>query len=152
MGLYFEEYVDLGVGHTWVSPGRTVAEADVNLFAGLTGDIHPQHTDAEYGKASPYGERIAHGYFTASLASGLAYRIGLDEGTSHAVLSTSWRFPAPVKFGDTLRVVVTLTEARPSKKHPEMGIIARRYDVENQRREIVAVGEIAIMCKRRPAR
>lgn len=151
MGLYFEEYERLGKGHRWTSPGRTVAEGDINLFAGLTGDIHPLHTDAEYAKASPYGARIAHGYFTASLASGLAYRVGLDEGTSQAVLSTAWKFPAPVMLGDTLRVVITLVDLRPSRKHPTMGIVTRRYDVENQRGDVVAVGDIAILCKRRPA-
>lgn len=152
MGIWFEDYEALGPGHCWISPARTVGEGDVNLFAGLTGDLHPQHLDAEYGKASPYGERIAHGYFTASLASGLAYRVGLDEGTSHAILSTSWKFTAPVKFGDTLRVVMTLVETRPSRKHPDMGIINRKYDVQNQRGDTVAIGDIVILCRRRPSK
>lgn len=150
MGLFFEDYEALQAGHRWSSPGRTISEGDIMTFAGLTGDLHPLHTDATAAKESSYGERIAHGYLTASMAAGLAYRVGLDEGTAFAVLSTGWRFTRPVMIGDTIRVSIELVEVRPSKKHPAHGIVVRKYEVQNQRKEIVAIGDIAILCCRRP--
>ena len=150
MGLYYEDYENLPVGHRWASPGRTITEGDIMTFAGMTGDLHPLHTDARVAKESTYGERIAHGYLTASMASGLAYRVGLDEGTSFAVLATGWKFKLPVKIGDTLRVDVTLTQVRSSQTHPAHGIVFRTYDVMNQRDELVASGDIVILCSRRP--
>ena len=149
MGLYYEDYESLQAGHCWVSPGRTISEGDIMVFAGLTGDLHPLHTDATVAKESVYGERIAHGYLTASMASGLAYREGLDEGTAVAVLATSWKFTLPVKIGDTIRVNVILGQVRPSKKHSGQGIVFRNYEVMNQRDELVAIGDIVILCSRR---
>lgn len=156
MPLYHEDYETLPVGHRWTSPGRTVAERDIVAFGGMTGDLHPLHTDAEAARDSAYGERIAHGHptaslATASLAAGHAYRIGLDEGTAHALLNVNWTFRQPVRIGDTIRVSVLLTGARPSRGHPDKGVVLRRYEVESQRREVVAIGEVAMLCRRRPA-
>ena len=150
MGLYYEDYASLEPGHRWMSPGRTVSEADIMAFAGLTGDFHPLHVDAHFAAQSAYGERIAHGYLTASLAAGLAYRVGLDEGTAWAFLSTSWRFGKPVLIGDTLRVEVELVEVRPSRSQPHCGVVVRRYHARNQRGEPVATGDVALLCLRRP--
>jgi len=68
-GRYFEE---MTVGDTVKSPGRTITETDIMLFAGPTGDYNPLHTDAEYAKTTIYGKRIAHGLLGLSVASGLA--------------------------------------------------------------------------------
>ena len=149
MGLFFEDYEALGPGHAWRSPGRTIAESDIMTFAGMTGDLHPLHTDARAAKESSYGERIAHGFLTASMAAGLAYRVGLDEGTAFAVLSTAWKFTLPVMIGDSIYVKVTLMEVRASRKHPAHGIVVRKYEVCNQRDEAVAIGDIAMLCRRR---
>ena len=59
--LYFEDYT---LGERFVSPARTITEADIINFASLTGDWHPLHTDVEYAKSTPFGERIAHGMLT----------------------------------------------------------------------------------------
>lgn len=150
MTLFLEDDEALEPGHRWTSPGRTVSESDIALFGGMTGDLHPLHTGAEAARASGYGERIAHGYLTASLAAGLAYRIGLDEGSSNALLNIGWTFRRPVRIGDTIRVHVELTSARPSRSHPGRGVVLRRYEVENQAKEVVAVGEVAMLCNRRP--
>ena len=150
MGLYFEDYEALDIGHRWTSPGRTVTESDIVTFAGMTGDFHPLHTDAHAARQSAYGERIAHGHLTAAIAAGLAYRVGLDEGTAFAVLSTTWRFTLPVMIGDTIRVAVVLVEARASRKHPSHGVVLRKYEVRNQRDGVVAVCDIAILCMRKP--
>ncbi|MGD8731958.1 MAG: MaoC/PaaZ C-terminal domain-containing protein, partial [Anaerolineales bacterium] len=57
-GLYFEEF---DIGQKILSPGRTVTESDVMLFAGISGDYTTIHTDAEFSKTTPFGERVAHG-------------------------------------------------------------------------------------------
>lgn len=151
MAFYYEDYEALELGHAWTSRGRTIGESDILTFAGMTGDFHPLHTDAEAARASGYGERIAHGYLTASIAAGLAYRVGLDEETAYALLHIGWTFALPVRIGDTIRVRIILTGRRGSKSHPAHGVVQRRYEVENQRNEGVATGEVVILCKRRAA-
>ena len=66
MPMYFE---DFQVGQRFTTPARTVTEADVVNFAGVSGDYNPIHTDAEFAKNTPFGQRIAHGLYTASLIS-----------------------------------------------------------------------------------
>ncbi len=92
-GLYFEEFT---LGQEIDSPARTVTEADVMLFAGLSGDYNPLHTDVEYARDTPYGERIAHGLLGLSIASGLAARAGFIEGTTLAF--TAWNGSSRHRF------------------------------------------------------
>lgn len=137
------------VGEKFVSPGRTITEADIVMFAALTGDWTELHTNAEYVKKTIFGQRIAHGLLTLSVASGLALRarrmstlevmafLGLD----------NVRFTAPVFIGDTIWVESEVVEARPSKSRPGAGIIRFRNVVRNQRNEVVATYETAIMVR-----
>ena len=79
-GKYFEDFV---IGEEFESPGRTITEADVMMFAGLSGDYNQVHTDEEYCKEhSIYKTRIAHGLFGLALVEGLKFREGLFEGTA----------------------------------------------------------------------
>ena len=71
--VFFEDYQ---VGELLVSPGRTITETDIILFAGLTGDWHPIHTNVEYAKKTMFGERIAHGMLGLSVGSALIFRLG----------------------------------------------------------------------------
>ena len=80
-GMYFEEFE---IGSEVFSPGRTISEADIVNFAGLSGDYNQLHTDAEFAKGTPFGKRIAHGLLVLSIASGLAARLGFIEGTALA--------------------------------------------------------------------
>jgi acyl dehydratase len=137
------------VGEKFVSPGRTITEADIVMFAALTGDWTELHTNAEYVKKTIFGQRIAHGLLTLSVASGLALRarrmstlevmafLGLD----------NVRFTAPVFIGDTIWVESEVVEARPSKSRPGAGIIRFRNVVRSQRNEVVATYETAIMVR-----
>ncbi len=77
-GMYFEEFQ---VGQRIISRGRTVTESDIVTFAGLSGDYTQIHTDTEFSKNTPYGQRIAHGLLGLSIASGLAMQTGVLEGT-----------------------------------------------------------------------
>jgi acyl dehydratase len=143
---------DFKVGEKAVSPGRTVTEADIVMFAGLSGDWNELHTNAEFMKDSPFGQRIAHGLLTLSIASGLALR---TKGTTPVEILAflgmdKVRFTAPVFIGDTIRVEAEVIEARPSKSMPGAGILKFKNTVKNQRDENVATWETAIMVSMRP--
>ena len=85
---YFEE---IEVGEEFESPGRTVTETDIVLFAGLSGDYNVLHTDAEFMKKSIFGERIAHGLLGLAIQSGLFYRTGRVFATL-AFVGLKWKF------------------------------------------------------------
>ena len=102
MGLYFEEFF---VGQKVTTVGRTVTEYDVMTFAGLSGDYNQIHTDAEFSKGTQIGQRIAHGILGLSIASGLAMRTGILEGTVIVFREiTEWKFVKPVFINDTIHV------------------------------------------------
>ena len=135
------------VGEKTISPGRTVAEADIVMFAGISGDWNELHTNAEYMKNSPFGQRIAHGMLTLSIASGLSLR-----GRRHQALEVlaflgmdNVRFTVPVFIGDTIRVESEVLETRSSKSRPETGIIKLKNTVKNQKDETVATWETVLM-------
>lgn len=109
-GKYFEEFE---TGMTFVSPGRTVTESDIVTFAGLSGDYTQIHTDVEFSKSTPVGQRVAHGLLGLSIASGLAVRTGALEGTVIAFREIcEWKFIKPVFIGDTVRVSLHVLETK----------------------------------------
>jgi acyl dehydratase len=98
LGSCYEETV---VGRTWRSPGRTITETDVTLFAMLSGDWYPLHVDKEYAARSWAGERIAHGVLTLAIMSGA---IPIAEADLQAFLSIDHcQFRQPVRIGDSIR-------------------------------------------------
>lgn len=146
-GLYFEEFT---LGQEIDSPARTVTEADVMLFAGLSGDYNPLHTDVEYARETPYGERIAHGLLGLSIASGLAARAGFIEGTTLAFTGLEWKFKAPVLFGDTIRLRARVARLRPVARMGG-GLVVFEVTVRNQRDETVQQGEWTLLIRSQPA-
>ena len=142
--LYFD---DIHVGAEYESPGRTVTEADIVLFAGLSGDYNVLHTDAEHMKASIFGERIAHGLLVLGIQGGLLGR-AMPECAGLSLVALRWKFRGPIKIGDTIRVRARVTAARESDK-PEWGIIALERRVVNQRGELVQEGETEHLIERR---
>jgi len=142
---YFEDYA---VGDEFTTPGRTVTEADVVMFAGLTGDYNRLHTDAEYMKDSIFGERIAHGLLGLALVNGLKYRTDVDSDGVLAFLGLTWKFSGPIKLGDTIHAVVRISSKRETSK-PDRGLMVQAIQVLNQRGEVVQEGEFTTMLKRR---
>jgi len=145
---------DFKVGEKAVSPGRTITEADIVMFAGISGDWSELHTNEDYMKRSPFGQRIAHGMLTLSIASGLSLRT-----SDHPLIEIlaflgmdNVRFTAPVFIGDTIRVESEVIEARPSNSRPEAGILKFKNIVKNQREETVATWETALMVSTRPSK
>ncbi len=146
MPKYFD---DCAVGDRIVTAARTITETDVVQFAQLTGDWNPIHTDVEFARASPYGERLAHGLLGLSVAVGLLDRTGTFSGSAIANLGVEdWRFKGPIKIGDTLRCVVTITDVRPASDGSR-GIVGRRFELLNQRDEVVQEGRSPVLLKRR---
>jgi 3-hydroxybutyryl-CoA dehydratase len=108
-GYYFE---DLEVGMT-ASFGKTITEADVLMFAGISGDINPSHINEEFARTTRMETRVAHGMLTASLISAV---LGCKlPGPGCLYLNQTSNFRAPVKLGDTVTARVLLSGLRPEK-------------------------------------
>lgn len=136
-GMFFEEFE---VGQRITSPGRTITEADVVTFAGLSGDSNAIHTDAEFAKGTAFGQRVAHGLLGVSIVSGLAMRTGIMEGTVIAFREIKdWKFSLPVFIGDTIHVILDVKE---KKAMPRLGggSILLSLDVRNQDDQTVMKG------------
>lgn len=146
-GLYFEEFE---VGQSIKTAGRTVTESDIVLFAGLSGDFNRIHTDAEFGKETAFGQRVAHGLLGLSIASGLVVQTGMMEGTIMAFREVNtWKFIKPIFIGDTIHVVV---EVKETKAIPRIagGSIVIELDVRNQDGDAVMKGTWTALISSRP--
>ena len=144
-------YEDLSVGLSFRSPGRTITDADVVGFAGLSGDFNPIHTDAVFADDTIYGQRVVYGLLGLSIATGLLDRTGVFSGSAIAMLGIKdWAFTAPVFIGDTIRLRLTIEDVRPSSSKPDRGAVQRRFDLLNQRDELVQTGRIDVLVRRRP--
>ena len=123
-GLWFEEFTP---GLVIESPGRTITEADLVAFCGLSGDYTALHSDEEYASRTPFRGRIAHGMLVQAIATGLATRSGVFEGTVQAVTDMEIHWLAPVQPGDTIRLVLEVDEieAEPSRRSGTVRFAAR---------------------------
>ena len=137
---------DIEVGEEYESPGRTVTEADIVLFAGLSGDYNVLHTDAEFMKESIFGERIAHGLLGLAMQSGLLTRAMTPYATI-AFGGLRWKFKAPIKIGDTIRVRARVLAKKATKS--DRGLITLERTVLNQRDGVVQEGETDLIVERR---
>lgn len=147
-GLYFEEFAP---GRTIVSGGRTITEADVAGFAGLSGDYNQIHMDAEFAASGPFGTRVAHGMLGFSIASGLAVQTGFVEGTVLAFREIqAWKFSQPILFGDTIHVRLEVLEV---KALPRLsgGAVTLAVEVVNQRAVTVQHGRWVMLVQSRAA-
>lgn len=145
--LYYDQF---SVGQSWITPRRTITETDVAMFAALTGDYNPVHTDEEFAKTTPFGGRILHGPAGFAIATGLEFRLGIKEGTAVAFLGMTWDLKAPIKIGDTICVHQKVSSMRETK-NPTKGIVNFHVAIVNQRGEICQEGEWKVMFNRIPA-
>lgn len=147
VGLFWEEW---SVDAEFRTAARTVTETDVVMFAGLSGDYNPLHTDEEFCKKTDFGTRIAHGPLIYSIAAGLLFQLHLYDDTLIAFLGfDSLRFTKPVKIGDTIHAKVKVLEKRETSR-PDRGVMKRQLQVANQRGEVVQEGVQAFLLKRKP--
>src|SRR5690348_5407268 len=147
-------YADLRVGMSFRSPGRTITDADVVAFAGLTGDYSELHTSDVYAKNSQFGRRVAHGMLGLAYAHGLMWpRTGELRQTAIAFLGiTDWRFVGPIFIGDTIFVDYRLAELRDSKTKPTQAIATFDVEVVNQDGTVVQRGRKALLVSKVPLR
>ncbi len=143
--MTFDEFE---IGDRYESQARTVTETDVVTFAGLSGDFNPLHTDAEFGKATPFGERIAHGMLIMSIATGMANWTGIFEGTTIALMEQLIRYKGIVKFGDTVHLQLEVLEKKPTSK-PGRGVVRFAARMINQHDQITIDSEWTLLMKRK---
>jgi 3-hydroxybutyryl-CoA dehydratase len=140
---YFDE---LREGERFATRGRTVTEADLVGFAALTGDAHPQHTDAEWAAGSRFGERVAHGMLV------LSYAVGLVPFDPERVVAlrrvTEAVFKQPVRIGDTIRVQGEVESKR--ELDAGHGLVSCRWRILNQHGRVVARVGVDAVWRREP--
>ena len=143
--MYFEDFEKAG---DLTTPGRTVTEADLVAFAGLTGDFTELHTNEEYASRTPFGRRVAHGALVFGISIGLATRTNvLDDALIAFAGVDKLRFVAPVFIGDTIRVSKRVSERK--ELGPAQGTVVFETRVFNQRNETVLVYFDKMLLKRR---
>jgi len=143
-------YEDFQIGEALETPGRTITEADLVNFAGVSGDFYSLHVDEEYAKKTMFGRRIAHGLLTLAVVSGFWSKMGLFEGTLVAFYGIDrLRFTKPVYVGDTVRARIEVVGKEERGRH---GLITLRHEVYNQRGEIVMVFDAKLLFKRKSER
>ncbi len=152
MGKDYETLDDYAVGDKFISPARTITEADIINFAGLTGDWHPLHTDVEYAAKTPFKERIAHGMLTLSVGMVLPFRLGpyssfLPRSFIAFYGMESVRFTGPTRIGDTIHCEVEVAEI--TDKGPDRGVLTTQNSIKNQRGELLVTYIIKVLCGKR---
>ena len=145
-GKHFDE---LEEGDEFLTVSRTVTEADIVNFCGVSGDFNQLHTDVEFAANTPFGQRIAHGMCGLAIASGCLNRSGLIEGTTVAFKAIrEWRFRSPIFIGDTIYVKVEVKE-KTDKGKPDRGLISFWLTVINQRDQVVMEGQWDVLMARK---
>lgn len=145
-------YEDLFVGMEFRSPGRTITDADLIGFAGLTGDFSELHTSDVYAANSQFGRRVAHGMLGLAYAHGLMWaRTGELRETAIAFLGISdWRFLEPIFIGDTLFVNYQICELRDSKSRPSQAIATFDVSVVDHNDRVLQQGRKALLVSKIP--
>ena len=145
-------YADLHVGMSFRSPGRTITDADLMGFSGLTGDYSELHTSDVYAKSSQFGRRVAHGMLGLAYAHGLMWaRTGELRETAIAFLGISeWKFAGPIFIGDTIFVNYRIAELRDSKSRPTQAIAIFDVEVVTHDDRVVQHGRKALLVSKVP--
>jgi acyl dehydratase len=134
----------LSVGQRFRSGQRTVEETDLAVFSALTGDWHPQHSDPEWAARSPFGERIAHGMLTLSLAVGL---LPLDPDRVLALRRLGdVVFKRPVRLSESICVAGEVVSLAPLDEHT--GLVGFSWAIRNQDDALVCRARVEVLWRR----
>lgn len=146
---HFEE---LRIGESLLTHRRTVTDADIVAFGGISGDFFYMHFDAIAAKQTQFGQRIAHGYFVLSAAAGLFVSPAPGPVLANYGLDTL-RFVKPVAIGDTIQARLTakrkIDRQRKSPEGVPQGVVAWDVEVRNQHDEVVASYDILTLVAKR---
>ena len=147
-GMYFDEFQ---TGQKIITAGRTITEADIVSFAGLSGDYNQIHVDADYSARAPFGQRVAHGLLVTAIGSGLAMQTGVMEGTVLAFREINeWKFIKPILIGDVIHAELTTIEARALPRIGG-GSVVLKTELKNQADEVCMKGKLNVLVLARPA-
>jgi len=131
-------YDDVEVGQHWESLGRTITEADIVNFAGMSGDFNPIHIDHEFAATTPFRRPIAHGLLVFSVGSGLG--LFAPPMRTLAILEVrEWRFHEPVYIGDTLRVRSEVLHKEP-RGRGRRGVVTWKRQIFKQDKKLAQEG------------
>jgi acyl dehydratase len=133
-----KSFDDIKVGDTFVTPTRTITEADLVMFCNLIWDTAPLHTDLDFVRNTPalqaagFRDRIIPSSFLVGICAGFECFTDLHFGRGIAILGLEAKFHAPLYPGDTVGSEIKIVEARPSRKDPRRGIIKYVHTLSNQ--------------------
>ncbi|WP_180034042.1 phenylacetic acid degradation bifunctional protein PaaZ [Acinetobacter sp. YH12233] len=145
-----KSFDELRIGERLLTARRTITEADIVNFGGLSGDYFYAHMDKIAAAESLFGERVAHGYFIVSAAAGLF----VDAAPGPVIANygmDNLRFVEPVKIGDTIQVELTCKQKTPKPLRDEQkphGVVVWDIKVKNQRNELVATYDILTLVEK----
>lgn len=145
MGLFYEE---LAEGREFDCGARLVGDAEIEAFAELSGDRNPLHLDDAFARSSAFGGRVAHGVLGIAIATGLMAQSALTAGTLVAMLGVDWRFVAPIRPGDRLRLTLRVA-ARRELPGRDRGVVKFVAELVNQRGDLAQSGEIVELIRKR---
>jgi len=144
--MYFD---DFEVGQAFETPGKTISEGEILSFA-FEYDPQPFHSDATAAEKTIFGGLIASGFQTMAVSFSLFFRLRLlDEANLASPGMDSVRWTAPVRPGDTLRVIATVTELKPSRSQTDQGIVVMDHVTYNQNDDVVMTVNCMHRLKRR---
>lgn len=144
--FYFEDVV---VGDPVETPARTLTEADVVQYAGLTGEWDPRTTDEEVSRRSEAGSRVVPDLLPLCISSGLGWRVPHPPLAVLAFMGFEWMFSLPLRVGDTIRSRSRSVAKRAMK---DGGVVVEEREILNQRGEVVQSGRLTLLVAKRPAK
>ncbi len=142
--LYFD---DVAIDQEWISQGRTITQADIVNFAGVSGDFNPIHVDHEFAKTTLFRQPIAHGMLVWAVSTGLSVNAPLMR-TIAFMSVREWVFKAPVFIGDTIRTKARVV-AKEERSRGKRGVITWHRTILNQHDKIVQEGQTTTMVEGR---
>jgi acyl dehydratase len=148
--LFFDS---IQIGDAVESIPRTITETDIWLFAYLTADFFPLHTDVEFAKRTVFGERIAQGMLVLSVALGMIDQVILSKYDVSSVVAfygiRDVRFLSAVKIGDTIKARAEVVDKK--EKDKRSGVVTYRLTVTNQRDDVVLTAEYSALIQKSPS-
>ncbi|MGH8812022.1 MAG: MaoC/PaaZ C-terminal domain-containing protein [Advenella sp.] len=141
-GYYFEDFNE---GQTFGSGGRTITETDLTMFSMISGDWNPIHADMEFAKSTRFGQRVVHGVLGMAVSTGMMHEMGIFHDSVIAMLGyRNWNFLGPLLVNDTIHLKLTILSTELGKSG-NSGKIARRFQLINQRDEVVQDGQSDVL-------
>ena len=148
LGMFYE---DFSPNTKFESPRRTVTESDITIFAGLSSDYNPLHTDETFARETEYEGRIAHGMLTLSLMTGLIVRLNILDGTTKAFQHVEWRFMRAVRPGDSIFARAVIADKKEINRE-DSGLVVFKVSLFNRDKKPVGRGKLTLLMAKKKAK